>query len=128
MELGAVSGTDRQAGRLQIASYSGFAEPKGTAVICLGCNGAGVEHFSYIPFVKRKPKKGIDIVKRSAGTFILTGVGPKGNSITYKEFEAGKLLSQALEEEINENFDLIYSLLSIAYDKSTVFHIRKNLL
>lgn len=44
-----------------------------------------------------------------------------------RDFEAGAELAIALDEEISENYDLIYSLLSIAYDPSTVFHIRKNL-
>jgi ATP:ADP antiporter, AAA family len=34
---------------------------------------------------------------------------------------------KAIDEEILENYDLIYSLLSIAYDQATVYHIRKNL-
>jgi len=44
-----------------------------------------------------------------------------------REFDPGAELVKAFDEEIVENYDMIYSLLSIAYDPATVFHIRKNL-
>lgn len=71
--------------------YCGFAEPKGIAVICLHCNGTGKSTLSYFPFIGRKPKKGIRTVQRSSGTFIFSKVGPTGGSITYEEFQNGKM-------------------------------------
>lgn len=70
--------------------YSGFAEPKGVAVVCFACDGTGREKISYTPFTARKVTRGIKTVRTSQGTFIATGVGPIGGSVTYKEFLAGK--------------------------------------
>lgn len=70
--------------------YSGFAEPKGVAVVCLGCEGTGCRILRYKPFKHRRRRKGIKTVRLSRGTFILTGVGPTGNSISYEEFWKGK--------------------------------------
>lgn len=70
--------------------YSGFAEPKGTAVICLECDGSGCKEICFTPFTRRKGRRGIDIIRRSQGSFIPTGVGPAGGAITYKEFQQGK--------------------------------------
>lgn len=39
--------------------YSGFAEPKGKAVVCHGCSGTGCNTISYLPFTGRKRKRGI---------------------------------------------------------------------
>jgi len=44
-----------------------------------------------------------------------------------KDYPAADELSIALDEEIHENYNLIYSILSIAYDPATIYHIRKNL-
>jgi len=72
--------------------YVGFAEPKGVAVVCLGCDGTGCEKIRYVPFKKRKAKRGIQRVQRARGTFIATAVGPDGKSyITYAEFAKGKM-------------------------------------
>ena len=70
--------------------YRGFAEPPGVAVICLNCNGTGSSEFAYTPFSGRKTRHDIKTVQRSRGSFIATGVGPGGNSITYQEFLQGK--------------------------------------
>jgi hypothetical protein len=70
--------------------YSGMCEGPGIAVVCLRCEGTGCEKVYYRPFAGRKKKKGIKVVYRSGGGFIATGCGPRGNGITYKEFEAGK--------------------------------------
>jgi DnaJ-class molecular chaperone len=70
--------------------YQGFCEPKYTAVVCLNCQGTGCTTLKYKPFVKRRGKRGVKRVKRSAGAFIATGVGPVGDSITYAEFKDGK--------------------------------------
>jgi len=72
--------------------YSGFAEPKGVAVVCVRCGGTGCAEYTYTPFVRRKGRQGIKTVRRSRGSFIGTGVGPTGGSITYKEFAKGKML------------------------------------
>ena len=71
--------------------YQGFAEPEGHAVICITCGGTGCEKISYRPFERRKGKKGIHTVSRSRGSFIGAGVGAVGASISYFEFEAGKM-------------------------------------
>jgi len=73
--------------------YSGFAEPKGVAVVCLGCGGTGEKKLSFIPFTKRKERRGIKIVRRSKGFFLPTGIGPTGGSVTYAEFKRGKMPS-----------------------------------
>jgi hypothetical protein len=71
--------------------YRGFAEPPETAVVCLRCGGSGCEEISYTPFDKRKGKTGVKWVQRSKGSFILTGVGPVGERISYKDFQKGKM-------------------------------------
>ena len=71
--------------------YQGFCEAKGTAVVCLGCDGTGCATVSYTPFTKRHGKRGIKTVYRSFGTFIATGVGKVGESVTYAEFQQGKM-------------------------------------
>jgi hypothetical protein len=71
--------------------YCGYAEPKGVAVVCAGCGGSGCARFNYEPFTQRKPKFGVKSVRLSAGSFLVTGVGPTGSEITYAEFAAGKL-------------------------------------
>jgi hypothetical protein len=71
--------------------YCGFAEPKGTAVICLNCGGTGCDEIGYIRFTGRKERRDVHTVKRSAGSFIFTGVGPVGKSVTYEEFCRGKM-------------------------------------
>lgn len=43
------------------------------------------------------------------------------------EFKLDKILFEALEEEISDNYDMIYGLLSIAYDPQSIYHIRKNI-
>lgn len=69
--------------------YAGFAEPKGTAVVCLTCDGTGCETIRYKEFTGRKPKRGIQFVSNSRGNFIVTGVGPCSLKISYKEFQKG---------------------------------------
>lgn len=70
--------------------YSGMCEGKGVAVVCLGCDGTGCEKLSYKPFVRRRGRRDIKTVRLSQGTFLATGVGPTGESITYAEFAKGK--------------------------------------
>jgi len=70
--------------------YSGFCEPKGTAVVCLICDGTGCEVVRYTPFTGRREKRGIKTVSLSRGGFIATGVGAVGKSIPYSEFKKGK--------------------------------------
>lgn len=71
--------------------YCGFAEPKGVAVVCLSCKGTGCEEYHYTPFTGRKPRRGVQTVQLSRGTFIGTGVGPGGKAVTYAEFCEGKM-------------------------------------
>ena len=83
--------------------YSGWAEPKGTAVICSYCNGKGWYTYFYKVFSKRKKLKGIKSVRISK-----TGVnGSASKLITYAEFEKkipdnyaeiAKLLEKSSEE------------------------------
>ena len=44
-----------------------------------------------------------------------------------QEFKLDKTLLGAMEEEIADNFDMIFGLLSIAYDAQSIYHIRKNI-
>lgn len=69
--------------------YSGICEGPGVAVICLTCNGTGCEEIMYKPFVGRTGRRDIKIVRLSRGRFIATGVGPTGESISYKDFIKG---------------------------------------
>ncbi len=46
---------------------------------------------------------------------------------TINEHTLGKHLEKAISEEITSNFDQMYHLLSIAYDSSSIYHIRQNL-
>jgi hypothetical protein len=71
--------------------YKGFAESEGVAVICLTCRGSGCQEISFKPFIKRKQRNGIRIIYRSRGSFVGTGVGPAGGSITYQEFQQGEM-------------------------------------
>lgn len=72
--------------------YSGMCEAKGTAVICITCNGTGCETIRYTPFVKRRGRRGIKTVSFSvAGRAALAwrGDGAVGRSISYSEFKKG---------------------------------------
>ena len=71
--------------------YCGFAEPKGVGVVCLTCEGSGCKILRYTPFSERRLIQGVVIVKRSAGVFIGTGVGPYGDSVPYKDFVNGSM-------------------------------------
>lgn len=71
--------------------YQGFAEDKDEAVVCLRCDGTGCDIIRYKLFTSRRKKRGIKTVRNSRGTFIATGVGAMGQSVTYKEFLAGKI-------------------------------------
>lgn len=71
--------------------YKGFCEPEGVAVVCHGCNGKGFVIQNIKEFNYRKHKREIHTVCKSRGSFIGTGVGPIGRSITYKEFQDGKM-------------------------------------
>jgi hypothetical protein len=71
--------------------YHGFAEPKGVGVICINCKGTGKSEIHYTPFTGRKTRTDIERVQYSKGALLVTGVGPRGNSISYRDFLAGKL-------------------------------------
>lgn len=68
--------------------YVGFTEAKGEAVVCLRCQGSGSVIHKHVPFAGRKKRRGITIIRVSAGTFVATGVGGTGKSMTYKDFES----------------------------------------
>ena len=70
--------------------YCGMAEPKGTAVVCLSCNGTGCRTIHYTPFSRRKEKRGVHTVSLSRGSFILN-CGPGGKPVSYEEFQSGKM-------------------------------------
>lgn len=71
--------------------YSGFCEAKGTAVICLGCDGHGVQTSSFKPFKRLRRVRGISTVYNSRGRFIATGVGAvPEKSVSYSDFFKGK--------------------------------------
>lgn len=67
--------------------YSGMCEVKGTAVVCLRCGGAGGVREGIALFVRRKRLRGIKTIRLSRGSFIGTGVGGQGPSMTYPEFQ-----------------------------------------
>lgn len=73
--------------------YSGFAEPRGVAVVCIKCGGTGKQDVVLTPFTRRHNRLGIKTVQRARGSFIGTGVGPTGGSITYDQFKNGKMPS-----------------------------------
>jgi hypothetical protein len=76
--------------------YSGFAEPKGTAVICLGCKGQGWAAYTYEPFEGRRPARGIKEIRESQGRSLVVGVGGIGKPMTYAQFEAAYPVKRTL--------------------------------
>ncbi len=71
--------------------YKGSSEPKGVGVVCLYCEGEGRMMFSFRSFKKRRHRRGIQWVKRSGGSFMLFGSGPRGRRISYNSFLKGKM-------------------------------------
>ena len=67
--------------------YRGMCESEGTAVICINCGGTGAEKHTYKEYTGRKHKTGVNKISYSRGSFIGTGVGAVGDSMTYYEFE-----------------------------------------
>ena len=65
--------------------YCGFAEPKGTAVICHKCGGSGAEIFTYKEFTGRKRKRNIQRVITDGGLWMTRGKG-ETLTISIKEF------------------------------------------
>lgn len=74
--------------------YRSFAGPKGVGVVCNRCFGSGATKLEYIPFTGRKLRDDVETVRLSNGSFIGTGVGPTGGSVTYQEFLARKIPSE----------------------------------
>ena len=65
--------------------YQGFAEPKGTAVVCNRCGGTGHMDNGKKPFTGRKRKRGIRRVINDGGLWMMRG--PKTpSSISVDEF------------------------------------------
>lgn len=71
--------------------YCGMAERHGTGVVCLQCGGTGYKTIQYTPFTGRKRRNDVNSVSQSRGSFIGTGVGAVGRSISYEEFFSGKM-------------------------------------
>ena len=71
--------------------YCGFAEPEGTGVVCLACDGTGAQTLSGRTFIRRKRRMGVRTVSRSRGSFLATGVGATGDEVSYKDFISGKM-------------------------------------
>ena len=67
--------------------YRGMCEGPGKAVVCINCEGKGWVIHQYRPFTGRHRKNGITQINYSRGSFIGTGVGAVGTTMTYKEFE-----------------------------------------
>ncbi|HME04481.1 MAG TPA: hypothetical protein VKG38_15785 [Solirubrobacteraceae bacterium] len=70
--------------------YRGMAEPPGVAVVCLNCDGTGCVKLTFKSFHGLKKRRDVKTVQRSRGSFIGTGVGPAGRSITYGQFLEGR--------------------------------------
>jgi hypothetical protein len=71
--------------------YRGFAEPRGIGVVCVECKGTGKRIITYTPFTVRQKRDDVQFVQRSAGTLLVTGVGPTSGKISYADFLAGKM-------------------------------------
>ncbi len=67
--------------------YSGFCEGQGKAVVCLGCGGTGAQKLRFKEYTGRKRKNDINSISYSRGTFIATGVGAVGESMSYSQFK-----------------------------------------
>jgi hypothetical protein len=66
--------------------YLGYPQVKDEAVECLVCNGTGKDLVFFVPFTRRKRRRGIVSVRISRGTFIATGVGGVGQGELYKDW------------------------------------------
>lgn len=76
--------------------YVGFAEHKGSAVVCYHCKGAGAVEFKAPPeFSGRKRRAGITSVSRPGSGWNLVP-GRDLGAVTYEEFLAGKLPGEFL--------------------------------
>jgi hypothetical protein len=65
--------------------YCGFAEPKGTAVICYQCNGSGARTLSYKEYTGRKRRRNIQRVLTDGGLW-MTRTKSEAPTISIKEF------------------------------------------
>ena len=65
--------------------YQGFMEAKHQAVICVNCDGTGLNILSGKPFTGRKKRRGITMIRAGSGLIIDQ---PSDKSwISYVEFE-----------------------------------------
>ena len=73
--------------------YKGHAEGRGIGVVCLTCDGKGYIQKEvlgdYKFYIGRKKRKDVDAVFLSKGRKLCWG--PYGESVTYREFLAGKM-------------------------------------
>ncbi len=67
--------------------YRGMCEGKGEAVVCIRCQGKGWSTIRYREFTGRRKLNGVKSIRVSRGSFIATGVGGKGDAMTYEQFE-----------------------------------------
>jgi hypothetical protein len=68
--------------------YSGFAEPKGVAVVCHDCEGTGGQNFVYKEFTGRRKRRDIERVSVSRTKSILA-CGPITKEISYRDWLEG---------------------------------------
>jgi hypothetical protein len=64
--------------------YCGFAEPKGTAVVCYKCKGTGCQEIQYTPFTARKRRKDVKNVLCDGGAWFARNGNEK--TITVNKF------------------------------------------
>jgi len=72
-------------------AYHGFAEPEGVVIVCLSCGGSGQMHIKYTPFIGRKLRIDIQVVRLVKGSFTPTRENLNGQEISYHDFMEGKL-------------------------------------
>jgi len=74
--------------------YVGFAEARGTGVLCLTCKGTGKHHFvyEYEEFVRRKVREGIVRIMQ-----VNPGIRAAGG-MSYKDFLDGKVFGPGSED------------------------------
>lgn len=63
--------------------YIGCCEREGTAIVCASCEGTGCAELIFLPFVRRKGRRGIKTVHRS--------LNESGYAVTYLDFKNGKM-------------------------------------
>lgn len=65
--------------------YHGFMEKPGEFVVCVRCGGTGKVQMNYVPFTKRKERKGVKKVRFGSGTILDSTKNSEW--MTYEEFK-----------------------------------------